>query len=359
MGGNVRRRIERRLTFWKMRTLTLKGKVLVLNVLMISKLWYILYTSSMPLWAEKRLKNCFLDFLWEGKPARIAYNTLMGAIEKGRLGLMDVEQRKNSLRVKMVKKYMDEENKAAWKVTMGFFLSKCSNFNLGDNILWMRTKNWMTEGLPDFYRELLRSWGKFLAHVHFNPQGRENILNQPLFLNNGILNQGKEIFFKKWLDVGIMKVRDVLYEFKEGFLPTQLIVDIMEEAKEDFDRREIETKYDVIKNSIPPEWLKRIENMEEGQKERDLNVILGENLSAFKTCTVKMLYCLFRDAVFKRPVANLYWLRTFNDLKEDSIWTNMKGKLMQTKLQNSEYFIRHKAIFTDAILNKIGMEQSA
>lgn len=188
--------IERRLTFWKMRTLTLKGKVLVLNVLMTSKLWYVLYSSSMPLWAEKRLKKCFLDFLWDGKPARIAYNTLIGAVAKGGLGLIDVEQRKNSLRVKIIKKYLDEENKAAWKRTMGFFLSKCSNFYLGDNILWMRTKNWMLEGLPDFYKELMSAWGKFLMSVHFNPQGRENILNQPLFLNNCILNQGKHIFLR-------------------------------------------------------------------------------------------------------------------------------------------------------------------
>ncbi len=102
--------IERRLTFWKLRTLTLKGKVLVLNVLMISKLWYILCVSSMPLWVEKRLKKCFLDFLWGGKPPRIAYNTLIGAVGKGGLGLMDVEQRKNGLRVKIIKKYLDEEN---------------------------------------------------------------------------------------------------------------------------------------------------------------------------------------------------------------------------------------------------------
>ncbi len=60
-------------------------------------------------------------FLWEGKPPRIAYNTLIGAVGKGGLGLMDVEQRKNGLRVKIIKKYLDEENKAAWKRTMGHF----------------------------------------------------------------------------------------------------------------------------------------------------------------------------------------------------------------------------------------------
>lgn len=34
------------------------------------------------------------------------------------------------------------------------------------------------------------------------------------------------------------------------------------------------------------------------------------------------------------------------------------GKFVQTKLENLEYFIRNKAVFTDTILNKIGMEES-
>ncbi len=63
----------------------LEGKVLILNVLMVSKIWYVLYVSEMPLWTEKRLKKCFLDFLWEGKPARIAYNTILGAGREGGL----------------------------------------------------------------------------------------------------------------------------------------------------------------------------------------------------------------------------------------------------------------------------------
>ncbi len=60
----------------------------------------------------------------------------------------------------------------------------------------MKTKNWMTKGLPDFYKELMGAWGKFLTNVHFKPLGRENILNQPLFLNDCILNQGKEVFLQ-------------------------------------------------------------------------------------------------------------------------------------------------------------------
>ncbi len=79
--------IERRLTFWKLRTLTLKGKVLVLNVLMISKLWYILYVSSMPLWVEKRLKKCFFDFFMGREAAKNSIQHFNRSSGEGRTGV--------------------------------------------------------------------------------------------------------------------------------------------------------------------------------------------------------------------------------------------------------------------------------
>ncbi len=32
---------------------------------------------------------------------------------------------------------------------------------MGDGILWMKMKMWMTEGLPEFYREIFSAWGIF------------------------------------------------------------------------------------------------------------------------------------------------------------------------------------------------------
>ncbi len=241
---------------------------------------------------------------------------------------------------------------------MEFFLNKCGDFNMGDGILWMKTKIWMTEGLPVFYREIFSAWGKFLTKIECDPHGRENILNQPLFLDNKILKQGKEMF-KKWMEVGITRVRDVLYEFKEGFLPTQYIIDAMEMAKEEYSKQEITNKYEAIKNAIPKEWIKRIECMEEEPKERNIYVKLGENLCDFKECTVKKMYCVFRDGVFKEPIVNKYWVEKFKDLKEECIWRNLRGRCVETKLECLEYFIRHKVVFTDFILNKIGLEQNA
>lgn len=62
---------------------------------------------------------------------------------------------------------------------------------------------------------------------------------------------------------------------KKGFLPVQYIVDVMEEAKEDFSRQEIINKYEVIKKAIPKDWIKRTENMEEGKNRKEVYVKLG------------------------------------------------------------------------------------
>lgn len=133
----------------------------------------------------------------------------------------------------------------------------------------------------------------------------------------------------------------------------------MEEAKEDFSRQELKNKYEIIKHAIPKQWITKIETMEEGKDEKDVNVMLGEKMWVFKECTVKMFYGIFRDAVFKKPIINEFWKKTFEGLKEENTWNNMKGKIIEIKLGNLQYFIRHRVIFTDVLLKKIGMEQSA
>ncbi len=63
--------MQKRLNFWKLRNLFLKGKVLVINSLFLSKIWYVLGSVSLPLWVYKKIKSIVLNFLWEGKPSKL------------------------------------------------------------------------------------------------------------------------------------------------------------------------------------------------------------------------------------------------------------------------------------------------
>ncbi len=46
--------MQKRLNFWKLRNLFLKGKVLVINSLFLSKMWYVLGSVSLPMWVYKK-----------------------------------------------------------------------------------------------------------------------------------------------------------------------------------------------------------------------------------------------------------------------------------------------------------------
>lgn len=83
-------------------------------------MWYTLTVVAVPRWVEMRLKRYVLDFIWEKKPPRIAYNTLIGLTDKGRMGLADVELKKKTMRIKVVK-YLNNEEKGEWKETMKHF----------------------------------------------------------------------------------------------------------------------------------------------------------------------------------------------------------------------------------------------
>ncbi len=48
--------MERRLIFWRSRFLSLKGKILIVNLLMLSKIWYVLHVMPLPNWVLKRIK---------------------------------------------------------------------------------------------------------------------------------------------------------------------------------------------------------------------------------------------------------------------------------------------------------------
>lgn len=124
--------MKRRLFFWKLRDLELKGRVIIANSLMLSKMWYNLSVTAMPVWVEKRVKSIVLEFLWSNKPPRIAHKTLIGSQEEEGLGLMDVEQRKKSMRGKTVKKYLNGEKMEEWKVIMKHFLKQMFKFGNGE-----------------------------------------------------------------------------------------------------------------------------------------------------------------------------------------------------------------------------------
>jgi len=154
-----------------------------------------------------------------------------------------------------MKKSLNEDNRQEWKDGMKQFLNKCGGLNMGEGIIWMKLKEHMLKGIPEFYREVLGAWKEFLPTIVYKPEGMKEFLN-PLFLNSNILYEEKELYFKQWIAAGIIQVRDVLYEVIDGFIPLQGIIGGIERIGEEVEWRTAKQHFDKIKKEIPKEWIK-------------------------------------------------------------------------------------------------------
>ena len=104
------------LAMWKCRNLSLKGKITVINTLVISPLLYLANTIHVPTQVIMEVKPIVVDFIWDGKPSIIAYNVIMKSIEDGGLILVDFQNK-----VKAEK--MTDKSKARWKACYILYIS--------------------------------------------------------------------------------------------------------------------------------------------------------------------------------------------------------------------------------------------
>ena len=107
-------KLAKRLESWKFRTLSLKGKSMIINTLALSGLWYTGFVIPMLAWAEKRIDWIIFDFLWSGKNEQIKHEVCYLPSEFGGLKVVNVPLKCKALLAKSVVFVTDSQYKAEW-----------------------------------------------------------------------------------------------------------------------------------------------------------------------------------------------------------------------------------------------------
>lgn len=140
---------------WKGRKLKLKGKVIVVNSLLLSVCVYAMSVIEMPGWVMNELNKIVCDFIWEGKGVKTAQKTLVGKSWEGGKNLMDLETKRTTMRIKSVIQYMGGRWDYGWKEFLRKYVDDVGG--IGENGWYMGFKQSMTGGIPEIYREVLRA----------------------------------------------------------------------------------------------------------------------------------------------------------------------------------------------------------
>ena len=183
---SVIKKIENVLAVWRMRSLTLAGKITVLKSLIFAKIVFISFLSNIPSCIIKKLIVLKREFLWDGKPPKIKHSSLVGSYERGGLKDIDIEKRVKALRISWVRRLYDG-TEHEWKIIPKFFLDKISK-----NIFYPNLKIKLKCKIPMFYKNVIKDWEEIAV---CNPLTMCNVMMQPICYNGKILVNGEEI---KW-----------------------------------------------------------------------------------------------------------------------------------------------------------------
>ena len=146
--------IQSVLLSWRQRSLSLRGKALIINALALSKIWYVASLIHMPLWVLKELNSLVFDFFWRTKRELVARAVVVQPFLQGGFAVVDTKLKVWSLLAQWVKRQVSSTS--PWTSLMAYWFSL--HFNASALDVFSRPFSFNPRVLPPFYSSLLLAW---------------------------------------------------------------------------------------------------------------------------------------------------------------------------------------------------------
>jgi hypothetical protein len=232
------------------RKLTLIGKIQVVNTLIISQLLYAATVLHMPkiFIDEYNLlikKLLIKKFIWNDKPPKVKYTTLINNVEEGGLKLQDLEFKLKAIKIKWIKNLVDPDTIAPWKS----YMSQKANLDISQLPAYNLNRKDQPTFKDHFYNDLLNAW----SDIHFcAPKNAQEVGIQPLWHNSMIKIENKPMCYINWQIKGIDYIQDMLNDKGRLLTKEQL------ENKHGIICKCLQ--YNSIISAIPREWKTLLKN---------------------------------------------------------------------------------------------------
>ena len=221
---------------WSHRNLTLIGKILVINSLIMSLYTHQLYVlPNIPQKMQKKIEDDIQRFIWNGRKAKIPLRFLQNPKSEGGLGLINLGRKEESLKISWIQILKNDINYAnlaydLFSPNLQEDIFRC-NFNLPDlnDVIPVTT--------PPFWRNVLEAWIKINYHAEKSP------VDQLLWYNSKIRIENKPFYWKK---AHIQGLREVQQLFPDGQFITAI------DAQDKYGLSVMQ--WNSLKTAIPGHW---------------------------------------------------------------------------------------------------------
>ena len=247
-------RMTQTINCWRMRNLSLIGKVCVIKSLVLPQLIYLFSVLSIKIPQKffNDLKSLFFKFIWSGGKDRVQRNFLYGDYTQCGLKMIDPWAFALAQKMTWVKYLLDDNYNSVWKAIE---LSALEKFHRDPQILW---KAYASETIlrsldSSQVADSLRTWYLYRENAtleQYNCKYSEIGACQILWFNRLIRSKTKKYFYyEAWYNKNVSEISDLLNPPLPGHK-------LFEELMLDFDiPRSDRRKFNFLIKNIPNEWL--------------------------------------------------------------------------------------------------------
>ena len=331
-------KMEKVLKMWKMRNLTIEGKITIFKSLAISKIVHLAFVKHIPKYFIELMDKMQKRFVWNGLNPKIKHTTLCANYECGGLKNVDIFSKIVSLQCSWVKRLYDE-NFHQWKIIPNNFIKNYLgiNFRFHSNV---SIKKSIVQKFPKYYQDIIIAWSKNLST---EPKVPSSILSQFLWFNEYIKVDNTSIYFSYFADEGLGYVNQLFDSNGKLFS--------WEDIKMQYNLKEhMKFKWMQIISALPVSWKRDISDDKGLSKNlvlQDHHLIKRGQHYCLQKLDCKEIYNLQILLSNVPPTSQKYFEKMFvtNDINWRDIYLLPRLATIDTTLRIFQYKILHNVLY--------------
>lgn len=252
-------KIEKVLQPWRGNILSLQGRVILINTLVIPQFIYLIMTLPSPEASLfKFIEQKMFKFLWNNKPDKIKRQYVYNSYENGGLNLKNIVAMDLALKASWVNKiYHNTHWRTSQTLATVYTFFECKLFPFFQ--LMPQHVDWLLKeplgNLSPFFKDAVKAW---LSFQYYPPNSLNEIQYQIIWMNSSLLINGKPFLWKHFQSKGIIFINDLL-DNAGNFLS-------YEQFNKKYGQLCDSYNFNQLLSTVPLNWRRKLKNSSNNQQ---------------------------------------------------------------------------------------------
>ena len=164
---------------WLLSRMSYRGRTIIVNNVIASALWHRLSVLEPPSGLLAKIQAIIVDFFWD-KYHWVPQSVLYLSKEEGGQGLVHLASRAAAFRFQFIQRLLYGPENVVWRGVAGLILQRVGGLGLKKALFLVDSSQISREGVPPFYRGLLRVWSIMKVSRRTSAESVHWLLEEPL-----------------------------------------------------------------------------------------------------------------------------------------------------------------------------------